>query len=80
MRRVSVGEAGRLLVELLDEGAVFDAPVKIVGGRNAAVLVSESIWRSMEDSLYLCNIPGMKESIVEGMSEPIADCEEKAGW
>jgi antitoxin YefM len=67
-------------VELLDEGAVFDAPVKIVGGRNAAVLVSESNWRAMEETLYLCSIPGMRESIVEGMGASIADCEEKAGW
>ena len=42
----------------------------ITGKRNNAVLISEEDWRSVQETLYLMSIPGMRESILEGMSAP----------
>ena len=32
--------------------------------------------RAIQETLYLISIPGMRESILEGMSTPVEECEE----
>jgi len=49
-------------------------PFIITGEKHSAVLISEEAWRSIEETLYLSSIPGMKESIIAGMEEKIEDC------
>jgi antitoxin YefM len=34
------------------------------------VLVSASDWRAVEETLHLPSVPGMRESILEGMRQP----------
>jgi len=33
-----------------------------------------------QETLHLLSIPGMRESIREGMAEPIDECSEEPGW
>jgi PHD/YefM family antitoxin component YafN of YafNO toxin-antitoxin module len=40
-------------------------------------LTAESDWRAIQETLHLLNIPGMRESIREGLAEPIEDCAEE---
>jgi PHD/YefM family antitoxin component YafN of YafNO toxin-antitoxin module len=49
-------------------------PITIAGDSCSAVLVSEEVWRSIEETMYLYSIPGMKESIIAGINEKIEDC------
>jgi hypothetical protein len=44
----------------------------ISGKRANAVLVSEEDWSAIQETLYLLATPGMRESIKDAMSEPIA--------
>ena len=55
-------------------------PLIIAGEKHSAVLVSEDVWRSIEETLYLSSIPGMKESIINGMKEKIEDCTSTIEW
>jgi len=55
-------------------------PLIIAGEKHSAVLVSEDFWRSVEETLYLTSIPGMKESIIAGMNERIEDCASTVEW
>lgn len=57
------------LIENLQDGL---DPVLITGKKGNAVLVSEDDWRSIEETMYLLSIPGMRESIQEGMKEPVS--------
>lgn len=59
------------LIESLQEG---QDPVLITGKRGNAVLVSEEDWRSIEETLYLLSVPGMRASIQSGMREPVSKC------
>jgi PHD/YefM family antitoxin component YafN of YafNO toxin-antitoxin module len=43
-------------------------------------MVSEDDWRSIQETLYLTSIPGMKESIVEGMQTPLDETAEELDW
>jgi PHD/YefM family antitoxin component YafN of YafNO toxin-antitoxin module len=55
-------------------------PLIIAGEKHSAVLISEDVWRSIEETLYLSSIPGMKESIISGMKEKIEDCTSTIEW
>ena len=61
MSRITATEARRRLFQLVDEVAESHIPVRIAGRRNEAVLVAESDWRAIEETLFLCGIPGMRE-------------------
>ncbi|WP_044407554.1 type II toxin-antitoxin system Phd/YefM family antitoxin [Thiomicrospira microaerophila] len=55
-------------------------PVTITGKNGNAVLISESDWQAINETLYLLNIPGMRESIIEGMNTPLDACHEQLDW
>ena len=80
MKTVTATEARRNLYRLLDEVAVTSSPVQITGRRASAVLVSEDDWRALEETVYLMSIPGMAESIREGMATPLEECVEELDW
>ena len=47
-----------------------------------AVLVSESDWNAIQETVYLNSIPGMVESIRMGLEASLEDCvpEEDVEW
>jgi PHD/YefM family antitoxin component YafN of YafNO toxin-antitoxin module len=48
--------------------------VIITGKKGNVVMVSEEDWSSIQETLYLCSIPGMREKIVEGIATPLDEC------
>jgi len=80
MTVLKVSEARANLYQLIDETAQCHQPVTITGKRHNAVLVSEDDWRSVQETLYLVSIPGMRESIIEGMQTPVEECAEELEW
>ena len=67
---ITATEARSSLFRLIDQTAAHHEPVLITGKRNNAVLLSEEDWRSVQETMYLLSIPGMRESIVEGINAP----------
>ena len=55
-------------------------PIKITGKRNSAVLVSEQDWSAVQETMYLLSVPGMRESIREGMDTPVEELESELDW
>lgn len=80
MTVLTATEARANLYKLLDEVAATHEPVLITGKRTNAVLVSEEDWRAIEETLYLLSIPGMRESIVEGLNTPADECDDEVEW
>ncbi|HCP31743.1 TPA: type II toxin-antitoxin system prevent-host-death family antitoxin [Candidatus Acetothermia bacterium] len=80
MSSVNATEARSRLYKLLDEVAQSHEPVLITGKRSNAVLVSEEDWRSIQETLHLLSIPGMRESIREGLSTPVNECSDRLDW
>lgn len=74
MTRITATEACSNLYRLIDETAKSHQPIIITGERNSAVLVSEEDWSAIQETLYLLSVPGMRESIREGMNTPLAEC------
>ncbi len=52
----------------------------ITGKRGNAVLLSEADWNSIQATLHRLSIPGMRESIREGMDTPVDECDEALDW
>lgn len=80
MTTFSATEARKRLYSLVDEVAESHHTVQIVGKRNSAVLVSEADWRAIQETLFLTSIPGMRESILDGMKTPVEECDEDLEW
>lgn len=80
MKTVPVTQARSNLYKLLDETAQSHEPVLVTGKRANAVLVNEDDWRAIQETLYLLSIPGMRESIREGMGTPLEETFESPGW
>jgi prevent-host-death family protein len=80
MTTITATEARKRLYTLLDEVAESHDPVQIAGKRSSAVLVSEDDWKAIQETLYLQSVPGMRESILEGMHTPVDECEEDLDW
>jgi antitoxin YefM len=80
MTTIKATEARSKLYKLLDQAAESHEPIQITGKRSSAILVSEEDWRSIQETLYLLSVPGMRESIRKGLKTPIKKCSEKPGW
>ncbi len=80
MTTLSATEARKCLYSLVDDVAESHDPVQIVGKRNSAVLVSEDDWRAIQETLYLTSIPGMRESIQDGIKSPVEECDAELEW
>jgi prevent-host-death family protein len=80
MSAVTATEARSNLYRLMDETAESHEPVLISGKRNNAVLLSEEDWTAIQETLFLLSVPGMRETIREGMEAPIEDCDKELDW
>ncbi|MDD6036573.1 MAG: type II toxin-antitoxin system Phd/YefM family antitoxin [Lachnospiraceae bacterium] len=82
MSTINITNARKDLYNLVDAVNMFHEPALIVGKRANAVLISESDWTAIQETLYLNSIPGMTKSIVEGANESLEDCisEDMVSW
>lgn len=80
MTTLSVTEARKRLYKLIDDVTESHEPVQITGKRGNAVLVGEDDWRSVQETLHLVSIPGMRESILDGMEAPVEKLEDQLDW
>lgn len=80
MQTLTASEARSNLYRLMDEAAESHQPIVISGKRNNAVLVSAEDWSAIQETLFLLSIPNMRESIKQGMDEPIEKCSQELDW
>jgi antitoxin YefM len=55
-------------------------PCTISGKRGSAVLVTADDWQTIQETLYLLAIPGMRESIKKGMAKPLKKSAKELDW
>ncbi len=66
MTTVNATEARAQLYTLIDETTASHQPIVIKGKRSNTILLSEEDWNTINETLYLVSIPGMRESIMKG--------------
>lgn len=80
MTTLTASEARANLYRLIDETATSHEPIVIAGKRNSAVLISEKDWSAIQETMYLVSIPGMRDSIIEGMRAPRSEFTTELDW
>jgi len=80
MISIPVTQARAQLYQLVDDTASSHEPIHITGKRSNAVLLAEADWRSIQETLYLLSIPGMRDSIRKGMKEPLSKSSKTLAW
>ncbi len=80
MITITATKARENLYKLIADSSTESEPIQITGKKGNAILISESDWRSIQETLYLVSIPGMRESIMKGMKEPIDKCSDNLKW
>lgn len=83
MTAISVTKARENIYQLMSDVNLNCEPITITNnkGKNA-VLIGESDWRAIQETLYLMSVPGMAESIIEGGNTSVEDClsEDEVEW
>ena len=80
MHTLTTTEAKSRLPRLLDEAQAHHEPSVIKGKRTSAVLVSQEDWSAIQETLFLLSVPGMRESIREGLNTPVSQCQTQLDW
>jgi prevent-host-death family protein len=80
MQTLTASEARANLYRLMDQTAESHQPIHIAGKRNSAVLLSGEDWQAIQETLFLLSVPGMRESIKEGMAEPLNQSATELDW
>ena len=82
MSAINITNARKEIYNLVEDVNLYSEPTLIVSKKGNAVLISESDWNAIQETIYLNSIPGIVESIKEGMDTAIEDCvpEEDVEW
>jgi len=80
MATLTATQARAKLYQLISETAASHKPVTITGKKANAVLLSEEDWNAIQETLYLLSIPGMRESIRDGLATPWSKCGREPAW
>ena len=80
MPPLTASEARANLYRLIDQTNESHQPIHIAGKRTSAVLVSSEDWQAIQETLHLLSVPGMRESIKEGMAEPLGESAKELDW
>ena len=80
MITLNVTEARANLYKLIDDTTASHEPVVITGKRGNAVLLAEDDWNAINETLHLLSVPGMRESILEGMQESTDSAATELNW
>ena len=77
---INVTKARPELYKLLEQVAAGRKHLRLHSKRGSAILIAEGDWRSIQETLHLLSIPGMRESVIEGLKTPIEGCAEEPDW
>ena len=80
MITLSVKEASDKLPELIEDTIAKCEPVLVSGKNKNAVLMAESEWQAMNETLHLLSAPGMRDTIQKGLSENLQSTTRKLNW
>ena len=76
MKSISINNASKDLNKKIESVNITHEPIYITGEHSSAVLIGEDDWKNIEETLHLLSVPGMRDSIIEGMNTPLSELEE----
>lgn len=82
MQNTNISNFRKNIFSYMENTIKHNEPVNISTKEGNAVILSEEDYNSLMETLYLITIPGMRETIIEGLNTPIEECipEENVTW
>jgi prevent-host-death family protein len=80
MTTLTVSKAKTILCRLIDQTAETHKRIIIAGKKSNAVLISEEDWNAIQETLYLLEIPKMRQSIKNSMAKPLIKNKNTLRW
>jgi len=80
MTAISATTARANLYHLIDQVNEESEPLTITGQRGNAVLIGESDWRAIQETLFLESVPGFTESIRQGRAAGAQEGSTELDW
>jgi len=80
MKTITATKARSDLYSLIDQANESHVPIQITGKRGNAILISESDWSAIQETMYLHSIPGMVESIQDARKQGINQASDTLDW
>ncbi len=80
MTTLSASDARANLYRLMDQAAESHQPIVITGKRHDSVMLSVEDWQAIQETLHLLSVPGMRESIKEGLAQATDECAKELDW
>ncbi|KUO49290.1 MAG: prevent-host-death protein [Desulfitibacter sp. BRH_c19] len=82
MKTIPVTNARQNIFNIIEQTIHNSEPIQITSKKGDVVMLSLDDWASIQETLFLLSIPGMRESILEGSKEAVEDCKslEDIGW
>jgi PHD/YefM family antitoxin component YafN of YafNO toxin-antitoxin module len=71
MTTISANTLKNDLIGVIDGLEHSNEPAIVTEKDKSVIVLSQELWASIEETLYLSSIPGMQQSIIDGMNEPI---------
>lgn len=75
MTNTNITQARANLFKLADRVIKFNDIINITTKDGNIVLLSEEDYNGLMETVYICNVPGMRESILEAKETPTEECE-----
>lgn len=76
MTTTNITQARSDFFKLAERIVKFNDTINVTTKDGSFVMMSEEDYNSLMETLYLYSIPGMRESIEEGINTPLSECEE----
>lgn len=82
MNTITISNFRKNIFAIADNIIKNSNPTLITSKNGNTVMVSEEDWNAVQETLYLLNVKGMRESLIDGMNTNIAECitEEDFNW
>ena len=82
MTHTNITNCRKNLFELLEQTIMYNDPITIRTKVGNAVVMSEEDYNGIKETLYLCSLPGLRESILEGANTPTSEliAESEVQW
>jgi len=79
---ITLNKARQDFEGLFDRVTRTQKRVKVRAKNRCAYLISQEELDGLQETLEICAIPGLKESIIEGLNTPLEECIplEDLGW
>lgn len=76
MTNTNAANLGQNLSDYLNQAVLYQDIINVNTKNGNAVLISETEYRSLMETLYLLGVPGMKERLLDGVEIPVEECDE----